>query len=824
MSYHREVTEAEDDPEVRAQLTGARPELDPIVRSVLRANAEAALFDKRTAIEVGRYQLVREIGTGGGGSVFLARDPELDREIALKLIVGQTPELRARALAEGQALARLSHPNIVPVFDVGIAGERVYLVMELVRGESLRAYAAHASRREIVAGYRQAGEGLAAAHEAGLVHRDFKPDNAVTGRDGRVRVIDFGLAQSASDDAPRDRAGTPRYMAPEQRAGKPATPATDQYAFAVSLREAVGDPLPGWLETAVRRAASEDPAARFPSMAALLKALANDPRKRWGRRAVIATPIVLAIAGFAVGRGGDASPQPCDGKAALVPAWTPARSNEVMAHVQSLETAFASTTAPRARDAIDRYAASWIESYSATCAAARRKEPLAERRAACLARARGQLGEAITLLGSVAVDRLPAAMTVLSELPDLAGCADASSLVDNIAPPPAAQAKQVEELAAVLDRAHVAMLAADPQAVTRVDEVVRQARALGYRPLLARALLAAGRAELATDQRERAIAPLTEATEVALGVGDHATAVEAFARAAWAKLMTGKDVAAARQGLDLIAALANQLGPRGRFARALLHNNAGTIENAAGNVEQAREQFELALKLARDVAGPGSLELAAVRSNLALVSNDAGERERLFQEHVSLLRDRLGDDHPLTLDARYAEAISLVVDARARDTLFPVCDSYARQHPKHGAMIVECAVDLLWLQLATGDTAGARASAALALAATGDEIDPDLVAIARSYAALLDGDVAVARSGFDELARRVAPGADAAWWQLLFAADVEIGRVLVARAARTSTKAALTRALHYLERAAEVKTSPMITRRLDWARRAKEAP
>src|SRR6185503_19884970 len=156
-----------DDPALRVQVADARPELDRFRLAVMHANTTAALFGDRPRVCVGRYELVREVGSGGGGSVFVARDPELDREIAIKLISAADPELRARAVAEGQSLARLAHPNIVAVFEVGVADERIYLAMELVRGESLREYAARATLRDVIRAYRQAGDGLVAAHAAG---------------------------------------------------------------------------------------------------------------------------------------------------------------------------------------------------------------------------------------------------------------------------------------------------------------------------------------------------------------------------------------------------------------------------------------------------------------------------------------------------------------------------------------------------------------------------------------------------------------------------------------------------------------------------------
>ena len=200
-------------------------------------------------MKLGRYHLLELIGAGGMGVVWGAWDPELDRRVAIKLVKAAQEAARDRILLEGQALAKLSHPNVVAVYDVGVVEEQVYLVMEWIRGKTLRAYAREPHRvREVVTIYRAAAQGLAAAHRAGLVHRDFKPDNAILGDDGRVRVLDFGLARGeirpieagdASTSQVTRIAGTPRYMAPEQAEGKQLTAAADQYAFSVSLREAL---------------------------------------------------------------------------------------------------------------------------------------------------------------------------------------------------------------------------------------------------------------------------------------------------------------------------------------------------------------------------------------------------------------------------------------------------------------------------------------------------------------------------------------------------------------------------------------------------------
>ena len=335
-----------DDDPLAKRVAEARPELDPLARKVGYARVAAALFGEAPPVTVGRYRLERQLGRGGSGFVFTARDPELHRDVAVKLIRATSDRHRERALAEARALAKLSHPNVVPVHDVGATAEHVYLVMELLRGQTLRAYAENHTVREIVAAYRQVAAGLAAAHAAGLVHRDVKPDNAMLGDDGRPRVVDFGLA--AEDAA----GGTPRYMSPEQRDNKPVTAATDQYALAVSLSEALAGAPPAWLARVITRATADDPAARYPSMQALERALADDPRTRWTKRALVAAPIVLAIAGFAIGQRvttSTADDSCAGGPDLLASSWTPTRGADVAQRVAQLGTPYALSAAAEVR-------------------------------------------------------------------------------------------------------------------------------------------------------------------------------------------------------------------------------------------------------------------------------------------------------------------------------------------------------------------------------------------------------------------------------------------------------------------------------------------
>ncbi|MCB9703681.1 MAG: serine/threonine protein kinase [Myxococcales bacterium] len=303
-----------------------------------------------TAGRIDRYVLLRELGGGGMGLVYAAYDEHLDRKVALK-VLGEgdaRPSAQTRLLREAQALARLSHPNVVAIHDVGTSRGQVFMAMEFVAGVTLRSWLAAAprSQKAIIDVFVEAGRGLAAAHAAGIVHRDFKPDNVMVGNDGRVRVTDFGLARptgasdehminfaaAAAHEALGERGGvtatgtilgTPGYMSPEQHMGRPADARTDIYSFSASLYEAffgqrpfagethadlanaairgeLRPPPRGVVSPALRkvilRGLDVDPAARWPSMEALLGALTDDPIRRRRRIALLSAAAIAAIA------------------------------------------------------------------------------------------------------------------------------------------------------------------------------------------------------------------------------------------------------------------------------------------------------------------------------------------------------------------------------------------------------------------------------------------------------------------------------------------------------------------------------------------------
>ncbi|MEZ4449624.1 MAG: serine/threonine-protein kinase [Nannocystaceae bacterium] len=306
---------------------------------------------------IGRFLVLRQLGRGGMGVVYAGFDNHLDRKVAIKLLRDQSSDGDDRLLREAQALARLSHPNVVGVYEVGRALDSVYVAMEFVVGATLRAWLAERRRTqaEILEVFLQAGRGLAAAHAVGLVHRDFKPDNVMVGEDGRVRVFDFGLARSVADGEPlrtgRSKKssmaplssgsflstdmtiagtilGTPAYMAPEQFLAIPTDPRTDIFSYCVTLHEALYDRrpfvgatfdelrdavcrgdvipapretgVPSWLRARLLRGLAPSPDDRWQTLDALLVALTDDPiarRRRWLKGfALVAMIAAIAVA------------------------------------------------------------------------------------------------------------------------------------------------------------------------------------------------------------------------------------------------------------------------------------------------------------------------------------------------------------------------------------------------------------------------------------------------------------------------------------------------------------------------------------------------
>jgi eukaryotic-like serine/threonine-protein kinase len=386
----------------------------------------------------GRYTVLEPLGRGAMGKVYAAYDSELDRKVALKILhtTGDGPDgrRRGRLLREAKAIAKLHHPNVVVIHDAGTIDDRVFLAMEHVDGRTLASWLAERARtrQEILEVFVAAGRGLGAAHAAGLVHRDFKPQNVMVGNDGGVRVMDFGLARqigdvdvaaseldaspSGVDDAIQrseesltrtgELIGTPLYMAPEQFKTRRADARSDQFSFCVALYRALygthpfgggklheliaavtagrvrppppKSAVPPWLRRALLRGLAVDPAVRWESMDTLTAALSRDParqRRRWLAGGAAAGAL---IAGFVAVRAPRTAESICrGGPARLAGVWEPDDGNAAATSRRSATRAAfvkagvenAADTWDRAARLLDRYTADWLRMYGDTCAA-----------------------------------------------------------------------------------------------------------------------------------------------------------------------------------------------------------------------------------------------------------------------------------------------------------------------------------------------------------------------------------------------------------------------------------------------------------------------
>jgi tetratricopeptide (TPR) repeat protein len=380
---------------------------------------------------LGRYVVIDVIGRGGMGAVYTAYDPELDRKVAIKLILadpsGDVGD-QQRLLREAQATAQLNHPNVITVHDVGTHGGRVFVAMEFVEGSTLREWieAGPHPWRSVLERMIAAGRGLAAAHRIALVHRDFKPANVLVGDDGRLRVADFGLARRIGDagieSSPPEpttipeglttgrhitleskltmtgaRVGTPAYMAPEQYRGGEIDARADQFGFCVALWEALygerpfaGDNLaalmlaiesgrvrepshperaPTWLRRIVARGLVPDPAARWPDMDALLVALAHDPSRRRLNWSLAAGLVITATA-IVTMIALDEPPAASDLCAGAEPAFAGTYDeDDRRAIAERFDERRATATADVLLPQLDRWADEWRSQWRDTCEA-----------------------------------------------------------------------------------------------------------------------------------------------------------------------------------------------------------------------------------------------------------------------------------------------------------------------------------------------------------------------------------------------------------------------------------------------------------------------
>jgi tetratricopeptide (TPR) repeat protein len=651
----------------------------------------------------GRYVLLDVIGEGGMGKVFAAYDASLDRNIALK-IVRHAPERVAQAwlVREARAMARVQHPAIVAVHDVGSVGARVYIAMELVRGTTLRGWLDREPHtwREIVTRFVAAGRGLEAAHVAGVIHRDFKPENVLVDAAGRVRVSDFGLAELRGGAGVPASAGTPWYMAPEQYSGHGADAKSDQFAFCVSVWQAVygehpfaereselpsavtggklrppSDRAPRWLAQLLRRGLAVDPAARHASMTELLAALERGLARR--RRRVI-VPAALVIAGAAIaapivslhGRATGPTCASAGERAASV--WSPA------------QRAALAKAPPGVLDAIDGYAHDWaaqrVDACRATHERGEQSEELLDLRMQCLDRGMDELAAVLGALDSP--DTIAKAGDAIEALAPLTACEDVKSLRD-VMPLPVEPLRRAQVLA--LGRAGMKVdadyhLGRFAQAYAAIQPLVKQAEAIGYDPLIAELELEHGVLAWHTDHMDIAETAIEHSLARSEAGRDSAASADA-----WLELIRFEAQERKRPDEALrLGAIAQ--GAIDRYAgdpdkTSMLAEQLGLIALDQERLDDAEHYLQNAYDIRVRSAGEGSIPVAASLQHLAMLASERKQHDLALELHrksLAIFESKEGPDHPDTLieledygaalyeAGKLTEALAVYRDGQAR--------------------------------------------------------------------------------------------------------------------------------------------------------------
>jgi eukaryotic-like serine/threonine-protein kinase len=670
------------------------PRESPFEEGVGLATAMARLFGSSApAARVGRFTLIERVGEGAMGQVWAAWDPQLDRRVALKLLHAGDGSEDERVLREARTMASINHPNVAQVYEVGSERGRIFIAMEFVAGATLGQWLSASTRswQEVLRMYAQAGRGLEAAHDAGVVHRDFKPDNALVGEDGRVRVVDFGLAhaqesmtetdRSESSSAPatatltRPRAGTPAYMAPEQFRGEGVDARADQFAFCVALFEGLTgrrpfdgtssielleriergeiplDRLPSRLPSRVRvvlrRGLQPKREDRFVSMAELLGMLVIETG-RTQRRLIIGSLVVGAVGATTLAFA--MRPNPCPTSAQLEGIWNQERNDEVRAALERAGPSFVPNTWPQIAEALDAYVRAWNAEHVDACEATHiRHEQSAshlDARMRCLATRKTALIASLRTLLDADFTVAENATKLLAALPPVDRCADADYVhAAEPLPDDPDVAREVEQEEEKVARAE-AELTAGRLSVARelTAEALERARALGYAPLTARALHAHGGALAALAEVDAAEPPLIEAYRLARASSDFDLAGSAAVRLAFllARFTTRRDQARAWAIVgEIEATLIDDVS-----LRAAAHNAYGVAAILSEDREAAGHAFERAVELLQGHAVPS---LLTYRSNLARFHRHAGRIEEASALHEQIVHDAtvwLGPDHP----------------------------------------------------------------------------------------------------------------------------------------------------------------------------------
>ena len=691
-------------------MAGRQPH-DGIERDRALARVRAGLFGVAAHPQtLGRFVLLQRIGRGGLGVVYAAHDPQLDRRVAIKLLRGDNPQDGRRLLREAKAIARLAHPNVVAVHEIGqfdharaptddapdLPPSGCFVVMELVEGRDARAWLKERERpwRDVLDFFCAVGDGLAACHEVGIVHRDVKPSNIMVGADERPRVLDFGLARDvgdASGSSPTDRrpwgaegitidgsvVGTPAYMAPEQHRGDAPSVATDQFSFCVAVWEGLfgrrpfegatlqelydaklrGPPsdaprVPARVVAALRRGLSADAGDRYATTSALLSDLrAAARRRRAPAIAAIGGSVLVATIGYAAWPSAPTDPV-CDAAlAAIAGAWGPSHKDQVRAAFEAAGAPYAEDTLARLGDRLDAYRDRLAAQRRVVCTArisGAGHRPALDRRARCLERRTWELEESVAVLQQADAATAERAVTVVDGLIDTSLCTDderLSVLGDQV--DPLAAATVARQLAAGRAR----------RLAGRFDEAaqrLREALQLADRHALAR-LGAETRLELGRTSAHRQDLALAQQQfldgwAASERTGDGELAVTALVLLARALIDAGDDAQAERM-LTVAEAKLERLGEQPELAAKLEVAHA-SIAMSRRDTTLAATHLRRALPLTERASGRRGSAYAGAVNDYAIalrLSGDFPGAVSRFEEAIRLIEAEVGPRHPALL-------------------------------------------------------------------------------------------------------------------------------------------------------------------------------
>ncbi len=725
---------------------------------------------------LGRYLVIGQLGAGAMGVVYAAYDHELDRKLAIKLwhtseTASTTGDVaRTRLLREAQALARLAHPNVVGVHDVGTVDGEVFVAMEYVDGETLEHWLTRTPHRwpEILATFMAAGQGLAAAHAAGLVHRDFKPENVMVGRDGRVRVMDFGLARASGaggeqptrEDSPLDLEltrtggllGTPAYMPSEQFHGRTVDARSDQFAFCVALWEGLhgerpfaattmaelitrvdagevsavprGAAAPVWLRRVLLRGLKPDPKDRYEDMPALLAALARDPRTRRRRLALAGLAASLIAAALLATRG--ESSVCAGGPERWASVWSPEREATVSAALLATGQPHAAATATRVAEGLAAHGAAFVAMHHEACAATRlrgeQSDALLDLRMTCLGERLTEvdaLARRLAVADSAAAER---AVAAVASLTPISSCADTAALTAAVPPPgdPETRARVDAARVRLADLTAMHRLGHYQEGLPLARALVGDSRAIAHAPLTAAALLLLAGFEADAGDPATTTTILLDAVAEAARAGDrelHAEAWIALTRHTAITLRRPDDATHWATAMSAAIDLAHA-SPDRRAAGLSARGDALLLR---GDYAGARAAYEQALALwVADGADP--LRRSEVMDRLGAALKHLGlpdQARAMYSESLAAIERSLGPLHPRVASS-LTNLANLARDAGDYTTAWTLTQRAltvreAAHGPDHPG-VARLHFNLAFIAELRGDPAAARAGAERALA------------------------------------------------------------------------------------------------------------